>query len=276
MKLPNWMKGAAPMPSSMCSIRLLDDDSGKGGSPTGGTGEGEGEGSKELVLGEDAKKYIGSAINAALTSRLKRGVIKDELGGMVTEAVTNAVTAALAANTGAGEGEGGKGDKGGGQGGDIHQHPDFQAMQARQKELESKLADQERARQDEITQRHRSEERSALEGSLRTAGVTAELVPAATALLFESRGVLGRNDQGTIVYKAQRDGYVDELKIEDGVREFLETAEGKSFMPAAGAGGSGARPGAGAGGGPPRTKDGDAMDVKEAESVLASALLGGV
>lgn len=247
-------------------------EDGGGGDDGGGGGNDGGGGGGQQGLNEELKKYITGAVNSALTNRLKRGAIKEELGGMVTEAVTNAVGSAMESFK---PPEDEKGNKKG-SGGDIHQHPDFQAMIARQKELEGKLQKQQEEREQERKQRQAAEERGALERTLRGNGIAEKLVPAATALLYDSRRVLGRNDDGQIVFRAQRDGYVDELKLEDGIREWIDSDEGKSFLPATDSSGSGARGGSS----PPRQArkpkgDDGELSEEEAEQVLFGYMSGG-
>jgi hypothetical protein len=51
------------------------------------------------------------------------------------------------------------------------------------------------------------------------------------------------DDAGTVKFKAKRDGYEEEITVEDAMKEWAGTDEGKSYLaPTGSAGGSGARP----------------------------------
>lgn len=123
---------------------------------------------------------------------------------------------------------------------------------------------EKKAREEQTLKAARDEERSKLSEVLADAGVDPKRSRAAIALLHSEDKRVRRNDEGKIVF-VQDDG--DEVDLKVGVKKFLETDEGKVFLPPRPVAGSGNR------GGMPPT--GGKMNKKaQAEQELLNAFLG--
>jgi len=117
---------------------------------------------------------------------------------------------------------------------------------ARMAEMEKKLEKERQARVEEADRARIAKERSELSAALRAAGVPDERLRSAVALLYtEDKRVEAKDDK--VVFKMQRDGYVDELDLEAGLDEWLKSPEGKHYAPARDVRGSGAQGGRGGG-----------------------------
>lgn len=117
---------------------------------------------------------------------------------------------------------------------------ELQKAQARIDELERKNQEAERRAQETEQKRLASEERNALQKALRDAGVDEARLRGAVALLYGEDKVIARDEDGNIVFKVARTGYVDEVPLDEGVTEWLRSDEGKAHLPARGTAGSGA------------------------------------
>lgn len=129
------------------------------------------------------------------------------------------------------------------------------AAEARIRAMEKRLAEEQELRTKTETERARTEERSALMNGLAAIGVTGPRASAAAALLHGELGTVRRAKDGRIVFVVPRDGYTDELDLAKGLAEWAKSPEGKEFLPARDAGGSGEpprRPGAPPTNGKPR------------------------
>jgi len=273
------MAGQVPRQSGLCSVG--DDDPGTGG----------GEPAKKGADPE-LSKLVFDTSKAVMAKHFKSTEFKTSLAESIKASLAEALPEVLKGMTavpppGGDAGKGKEGQPGGQQHTDPGRKtddPEWKAMLARQKELEDKLHQQVAERENEKAQRMRAEERSLLESQLRTNGVPDNRLRAAVALINAELKAVGRNAEGGIVYKAQRDGYVDELSVQDGIKEFLSTDEGKTFLPPPGAHGTGmrpgnalaprqsARPGAAAGG----TAANGKMDRQTALDILGNGLMHGM
>lgn len=94
-------------------------------------------------------------------------------------------------------------------------------------------------------------ERSALTEKLVALGVPADRVRAAVALLHTEEKRIGRDGDGRMIFKLRKGSgaaaYDDEVSIEDGIKQWLDTSDGKIFLPAKGTRGTGSAPAAASG-----------------------------
>jgi hypothetical protein len=255
-----------------------------------GTGTGDGNGDGEGVLGEEARKeveqLVNSAVNGAVTNQLARfkksftEEITKTLGETLSPISEQLKQFSTQVQRPAGGGEGG--GSGGGKKGEVSAEIQEQLarFEGRTKELEGMLAQERKAREEERAARERDraesmskEERAQLAGVLRARGIPEPQVKAAVALLHGEEKLIGRTDDGQIVFKVAKGTgqarYIDEVELEKGVEEWLKTDDGKAFVPArqaGGAGGMGARP----------MGQAQGKDQKgQAANALAAMLLGG-
>lgn len=116
-------------------------------------------------------------------------------------------------------------------------------LSALKKQLDAEKAAREKAEGD----RKAEQLRSAAGAALASAGV--ERTSHALALLDASEGRLAFTDDGRPGLKFRRNGYEEVVPLDKGVSEWLRTDDGKAFLPASGAQGTGtgtaARHGAG-------------------------------
>ena len=213
----------APRSNLICSNTGDPGPGGGGGTPPGGTG---------TPPPEDDEAKTSRMINAAVTSQLSR-----KLPAMVQQAVTEVVPTivsqireSLQTTPPGNQGQGDKGNK---------PDPQVTAMQNQIKQLENqRVADAMNARN--------SENDSQLRQALTVAGVRPELMAGALATLrgnvhtpVDDKGM----PSGPSVYKAQRQGWEEEVSIEAGVKEWAATDQGKAHLAPVQVSGSGNRPG---------------------------------
>jgi len=86
----------------------------------------------------------------------------------------------------------------------------------------------------------RDEERAKLSEALTTAGVDPKRIRGAIALLHTEDKRVRRSAEGKIVFVDEND---DEFDLAAGIKQWIASDEGKGYMPARGAQGSGAEPG---------------------------------
>lgn len=116
------------------------------------------------------------------------------------------------------------------------------AAEARIRAMEKRLAEEQELRTKTEAQRARDEERAALLSQLSSLGVTGTRAAAVAAYLHGEQGTVRRAKDGRIVFVVPRDGYTDELDLAKGLTEWAKTPEGKEFLPAREASGSGEPP----------------------------------
>jgi|FLYL01.1.fsa_nt_gi hypothetical protein len=236
---------------------------GAGGGGEDGGGGGGGGGGEEKFGKDEAQRMINGALKSWETRFQKtiEGMFTPERLAPVLEQFTKTKE----------PDSGGSGGKGGG--GEIPEEIKnrMAAMERQSKELQQQLEAERKARQEEREKALRHEERSTLMKALQEAGVDPKMIDFAVATLYTERGLVKRTEDGQIVWKAQRDGYVDDLPVTKGVAEWLKTDEGKRFLPASGAGGSGATGGGTGGERPPQFKNEREKRKWEAQQVLNNA-----
>lgn len=107
-------------------------------------------------------------------------------------------------------------------------------------ELEKQTIHERTLREEGEKKQKTTEEKHALTAALNTAGITGAKQRAAIALLYTEDKRVVRNDDGEIGFTVQKAGYTEHVTLEEGINQWLKTEEGKEFLPARGAGGSGA------------------------------------
>lgn len=224
----DWMRILAPTSSLVCSAEG-DDNPGDGGG--GDRGDGDGDGDERL------QKLVDQKVNAALSNHLGRfrTSFEKDLDTKLSkslEPVTGSLSE-LKDTLAKGRGDH-KPDK------TDEEAEELKKANARIAELERKNKEAEEHAQATERKRLSSEERTALTEALSQAGVDKNRIRAAVALLYNEDRRVKRDDEGNIVFLVPKAGYTDEVKLEDGIPDWLKTEEGKAFLPATGAAGSGA------------------------------------
>ena len=234
----------------------------------------------ELEFTEADRAAIGEivteTVNAAVTAQITR-----KLPGMLTAAM-KPITDRLEAIQSGGQQQGQPGAGG------AATSPEVAALQRQLAELQAK--DKQRdAELKDVAKREREGKRDAmLADHLGKAGVDKNRVRGAAAVLRDSMVWVdtANNGQGGWVYRAQRDGYHEDLDVAAGVKEWAATDEGKAYVAAnpqlRGGAGTGANPGARAtvGGGalPSDPKAAKATAKAQAEAnlpLLVQGMMGG-
>lgn len=244
MTLPIWMTGMAPQARVICGA-----DNGQGDTGGGGITE----------------QRVSEMINAAMTGRLKR--FGEEITGSVKSMLAESLTP-LQEQLGALK-QPPQGPQKGGEGGQpdprvVELENQLKAMQAKQKEREEAAARQAK----ELEER---EIASALREGLTKAGVRAELLDGALAVV---RQRVKRTAEGHVVVTAQREGYTEDLPLDKALGEWANSDVGKHYLPPKQTGGTGTRPGQPAmPSGPikPGTPEAKALRRQQALQVLAQA-----
>jgi colicin import membrane protein len=145
-------------------------------------------------------------------------------------------------------------------------------MDARLKERDAQIEAERKARESEVQKRLAEEERTAVLGALGEVEITGELQKAAF-LSLKDGGQVGRNKDGQLIFKTQKDGYVDEQPLREGLKAWAETTTGKAYQAPRGVQGSGNKPAGGAGRSTP--KGSRAERVAEAREALSQMFFGG-
>lgn len=106
-------------------------------------------------------------------------------------------------------------------------------------QLARQLEEEKAARDQEKQLRARNEERGALTDALRAGGVDGPLLKSAVALLYTEESKVGRDDDGNIIFRTQKDGFDEDVSVADGIAAWLQSDEGKHYAPAKPVAGSG-------------------------------------
>ena len=140
-------------------------------------------------------------------------------------------------------------------------------LKARLANMEKKANDSEAQRIKEKQESLKVRERAALSSALREVGVEGPKLKAAIALLYTEEGRVGTDQDGNVIFKFQRDGYIEEMSLADGMEEWVATSDGKHFVPAKNVGGAGST------GGLPPSKSKKAWSKAEARKELARGIM---
>lgn len=227
----------------------------------------------EEELDEKTKTAISKAVNAAVGDHFKRkmpSLIQDSIKSALPELTASLRDALGSQGEGQGAANGGNQQtqqpaagqgQGAANGGNQPQQPAAPdpATQKRLADLERQLKESlERTKAAEAAARNKERDQL-LDQELGKANVDAARRRGAAALLRES--LVYDETSGAWKYRAQRDGYHDDLEISAGVKEWAATDEGKSYVAAAPrAGGSGQR--VQGGGAPAGRQPGDQRNPK--------------
>ena len=199
-----------------------------------------------------------AAISKLLDEKTKGFVTTEQAGKLVGEQVTTAITAATStlsddvmkaiADAGVGDGDGGNdGGKGKGKGNTSGESDEMKRHKA---EMAQMTADMEAAKaaQEAATQRERQSRLDTQMGvALQAAGVPLDRVPHASAYLrtlnnTKGAAFLGFDDNGQPQWNGvHAAGYDDVVGLKEGIAGFMKTDDGKTFLPAVAASGTGAR-----------------------------------
>jgi hypothetical protein len=214
---------------------LEDDDDIEGRDGEGG-GEGAGEGEGTDPQEENRR------LNAIVTSRVKRE-IKGVLGELAAlKGLIEKISTPVKKDEDDGEGEGGEGEGGEGEGKKLETDKTAKKLSRLEKQLaEEKDARKaaEKAREEEAEKAKKTEMRNLFGSLLTEFGCTDPRLNRAALVILEEEGIMVRDEDGKIRFKG-----VDKYGIETlfdpkaGLKEWI-AKDGKSFVPAVDAGGSG-------------------------------------
>ena len=236
-----------PQPGILCSIEGGD------GTPPAGGGSGDGAPAFDPeAFKNEIKDFTVKAVNGAVSTHLSRalGTKLEESQTAILGQVKEMLSGFAPAPADAGAQGTGNADL---------DTAIKNATAPLLKQLEEQRQANERhaaAAKAERENRMRQEENAALQSALTTAGVPGPLAQAAVNLLHSS---LERDESGNIRFVAKETGptgpYDERVDVSEGVARFLRTEDGKHFLPARPAGGSGNRGGAAPGATPGRQSD---------------------
>lgn len=199
---------------------------------------------------ETEDERIGRVVNAAVSSQLKRGGVKDIINAAVQAALepamatlTETITKTLKA-AGGGSGDGGDG---GGDNKGAKLPPDVQKrideIERSNKRLTEENATSKAEAARERLANQQAEERQILRKELAASGVSEERIDGALALLYTERKKVKRDGEGKIRFSTTKDGYPEDVDVSVGVAEWTKSAEGKAYLPADNVSGTGTRSG---------------------------------
>jgi hypothetical protein len=114
---------------------------------------------------------------------------------------------------------------------------------ARIKEMERKMAEADARSAAAVAAQLVQEERAQLGAQLAAMGIDGPRQRMAIALLHTESKCIVRDGQVGIGMKVKRNGYEEVVPLEEGLKEWATTDEGRALLPARGVSGSGTRPG---------------------------------
>lgn len=224
------------------------------------------ENDEDRVFEDKVSRVVNAAISAHVT-RMKGSLSKDFEGMLKPFADTLAKLQSQQIVTP--PPEAGKGNP------DAALDIERQKMADKIRELEDRYKQAEASRESEQKARQRDEERNELAGALRRAGVgDAQIRPAIALLYTEEQRVARLPDTNKVALKVNGKYGEELVPVDEGVLSWLKTDDGKMFLPARGAGGSGTTHSS-----QNRAKPGTPAEKKaaakaEAMAILTSALGG--
>lgn len=138
-------------------------------------------------------------------------------------------------------------------------------LQRQLEETNRKVEEERQARQAAEAQSRRQAMEAAVTDSLGRAGVPSARHRQALAYLQtlktdQGEPVLDVTDGGQVVWRAQKNGYVDEIAVKEGIEAWVGTDDGKHYLPPRGSNGTGdgaGNPGGGRDASVPRDADGN-------------------
>jgi hypothetical protein len=242
------MRGMKRFGSMLWPMLMLAPDN---GGASGGAGDGDGGadgGAEKPMSRKEVEDVVAKAVGTHINSRgfqekLRKGLASSD----DVQAIRKILEDSAAARGGAGAGGEDQGQSGtasvgagGASGGmDVETKRALAKLQRDNEDLQKMLKAMSDDKKASEQKQLESEERSAIKDGL-NGKVKPSLLPAAVALLYGERKVIGRNKDGGVVFKMKdRDNFDVEATIEDGIKAWLETPEGKEYLPPADIGGSG-------------------------------------
>jgi hypothetical protein len=187
------------------------------------------------------KDFVVKAVNGAVSTHLSRALekrdsaLEERMSKLLTESLGQRTTEQVKPDAG----------------GDDKAGDAMKAIEAKYQktlqEMQQSLERERSQREQERSQRLVGEERGTLRDTLLEAGVPQPLVPAAVAYLHGELKRVKRDDDGSIIFEIPEKGptgsYVDRVSVKEGIERFLKTEEGKHYLPAKPAAGSGSKGG---------------------------------
>lgn len=245
------------------------DDAGEGGGGGGEGGdkggEGQGGGAASAVT-DEMRKEISRVVNGTVKTYTAR--LKDDITSILDERLKTFQPSPGAGGSGTGSGHGGGGGSGtGGGGGAAEETPEMKKLKSEMATLQQRLQQADQERQQERDKALRTEERNELTSELRKVGIPEARIKGAVAYLLHEAGVIKRDESGGIIWPVKRDWGPENVPLAQGVAAWLETDEGKAYLPPKQAAGSGQTPGK-------PLKPGEKMTADQANAVLSSFLFG--
>ncbi len=138
-------------------------------------------------------------------------------------------------------------------------------MQAEMKKIENNLAERTRQLQEQESQARDQAARGALRDALAEAGVPADRLKQAVGFVYDAEKRVSYDENGELGFSVQESWGVDRLSVSEGAAKFLESDEGKMYLPPRDAGGSGNE-----GGPAPKTKQrGGGLEDMPMDELLA-------
>jgi hypothetical protein len=181
------------------------------------------------VIDDSLKEFISKTSNAAASAqstRLSKHLdtkIDKKLGAMKEE-----ILAALAERTPAPtEGE------------DGDENIETKKLQSQLREATAKLEAEHTARKREREAALKKEEETELREALRTSGVSETYLEGAMALLYHSQKRITRDDEGAILFRTNQEWGPEDKPLREAVQEWVNSDEGKHYLPPRPAAGSG-------------------------------------
>lgn len=186
-----------------------------------------GEATKGFLTAEDATKLVNQNLEETF-QKTGLNTLGDTLKGL------NAKIESL--EKGSGDSDDGK-DKKGGKGGEADDlDPRLAKLKEQQAELERKMKEANDAREQAEAREKANKLQAGLRDALIKGGVDASKVHLVMPTLLgqktdKGEPVVALDDNGNVVWRQQKAGYVDTISVADGVGAWTQTDDGKTFLP---------------------------------------------
>lgn len=224
------------------------------------------------------EKKLGEMVNGAVRNFMKRGAFQEMLATAVTGALEPALgeiketLGKLGKSNNTDDDDAANKDKknGNGGGGGIPKEVQEQIDELKRsnKKLTDDVAKEKQEKQAATRRNEQQEERSKLREELKKQGVPDERLNGVVALLYADQNRVVRDKEGKIKYVVVRDGYDEQVELEEGVKEWAKSDEGKNYLAPVGVQGGGTR------GGPPPIRRGEEPSETQLMGLLGNAMLG--
>lgn len=252
------------------AILRLFDEAGEGGGGGGGGGGGAQGGAPKPFTKEDAEKMIGAAVNnmnKRLEGKIAAGLedVATKFGASFEELKTVIANAAKPADPPAPKAK----DKDSADDDRYNElKKNFEQLKLDNDKALKQAAQERAAREAKELEIAQGEERSVLSKALEEGGLKDARRAGAAAYLYLDQKKIKRNEKNEVCFM-DKDEYGEDVlvPVAVGVKKWLGTDEGKSYLPPVDAQGTGNR-GGNAGGS--ALRPGEKMTTKQAENVLFS------